>query len=338
MKAIVLREIGSTEVLKLEIVPDPVAGPGEVVIRLEAAALNHRDVWIRKGMYAGIRFPAILGSDGAGQVVGIGDGVPESWVGRSVVIDPGLDWGDDPRVQGPNFRVLGMPDDGTYAELIRVPVANVHDRPEHLSALETAAIPLAGLTAYRALVTRAKLQAGETVLITGIGGGVSGLALQIAKALGATAFVTSRSEAKLLKAKELGADAGVNSSEADWAKKLVGLTGGEGPNVILDSVGGETFSRCLQIVGRGGRIVTYGATTGPVERMELTRVFWKQIDILGSTMGSPTEFAAMLELVSRSRIRPAVDRVFRLGDAGKAQDTMEQAGQFGKIVLEIAGS
>lgn len=335
MKAIVLRAVGGPEALRIEEVADPSPGPGEVVVRLKAAALNHRDVWIRKGLYGGITFPAILGSDGAGDVASVGPGVDPTLVGRSVLIDPGLDWGDDPRVQGAKFRVLGMPDDGTYAQLIKVPAANVLDRPPGLSDAEAAAIPLAGLTAYRALVTRARIQPGETVLVTGIGGGVSAFALQIAKALGARVFVTSGSDHKLELAAKLGADGGVNYKSGDWAKAIVKMTDGEGPHVVIDSVGGDTFAKLLGVVRRGGRIVTYGATTGPVEKYELTRLFWKQVDVLGSTMGTPDEFAVMVGLVARSGLKPAVDRIYPLAEAGEAQRRMEEAGQFGKIVLDV---
>jgi len=334
MQAIVLREVGPSEGLRIETVPDPIPGPGEVVVRLLASALNHRDVWIRKGQYAGITFPAILGSDGCGVVEEIGEGVEPSLVGRRVVIDPGLEWGDDPRSQGPKFRVLGMPDDGTYAEKIRIPAGNVHDAPANLSDYEAAAIPLAALTAYRALVTRARLALGETVLITGIGGGVSAFGLQIAKALGARVIVASRHDAKLAAAAALGADAGVNVTDPNWPKLAVKLTGGEGPDVVLDSVGGETFAKALAAVRRGGRIVTYGATSGPVEKFELTRLFWKQVDILGSTMGTPSEFAAMLAMVRQGAIQPTVARVFALSEASAAHRYLEESNQFGKVVLD----
>lgn len=336
MKAIILREIGTCEALRLEDVADPVAGRGEVVVKLKAAALNHRDVWIRKGQYAGIRLPTILGSDGCGTVLHVGDGISTALIGQSVVLNPGLDWGDNPRIPGPKFRVLGMPDDGTYAEMIRIPASSVAARPNHLSALEAASLPLAGLTAYRALVTRAGLKSGETVLITGIGGGVSAIALQLAKAIGSRVVVTSRSEEKLALAKTLGADEVLHVGTDDWSKQAIRLCGEDGPDVILDSVGGETFSRALGIVRRGGRIVTYGATTGPAERLEITRLFWKQVDILGSTMGNDEEFGAMLRLVDKHKIRPPVSKVYPLAEAANAQRFMEQSEQFGKIVLEIA--
>jgi NADPH:quinone reductase-like Zn-dependent oxidoreductase len=335
MRAVVLRDLGEADQLKIEEVPDPVAGPGEVVVRLEAAALNHRDVWIRRGMYAGIKLPIILGSDGAGKVETVGAGVDAALVGKAVVINPSLDWGPDDRAQGPQYRILGLPDDGTYAQRVKVPAANVAARPEGLSAEEAAAIPLAGLTAFRALVTRAQVQAGETVLVTGIGGGVSTFALQIAKQRGARVFVTSGSDDKLARAKALGAEGGVNYKAADWPKQIVALGGGQGPDVVIDSVGGETFGKAIEIVRPGGRIVTYGATTGPAEKLEIRRVFWKQISILGTSMGTASEFPQMLALFGPGGLKPVVDRAFPLADASGAHRRMEEAGQFGKIVLRI---
>jgi NADPH:quinone reductase-like Zn-dependent oxidoreductase len=236
-------------------------------------------------------------------------------------------------VQGPNFRILGLPDDGTYAERIKVPAAQLYPRPAHLSAEEAAAIPLAALTAYRALAGRARVREGETVLVTGIGGGVSTFALQIAKALGARVVVTSGSDEKLARARDLGADGGANYRTQDWGKEVVALCGGEGPDVVIDSVGGETFVKAIEVVKPGGRIVTYGATTGAAEKVEIRRIFWKQVNILGSTMGTPEEFFEMLELYSGHALKPVIDRVFPLAEAADAHRRMEEAGQFGKIVL-----
>ncbi len=334
MQAIVLRDLGGPEHLRLETAPDPRPGPGEVVVRLHAAALNHRDVWIRKGLYAGIKLPVILGSDGAGTVEAVGPGADAALAGREVVINPGLDWGDDPRAQGPSFRILGLPDDGTYAQMVKVPVANVHPKPAGWSWEEAAALPLAGLTAYRAVVTRAQVGSGDTVLITGIGGGVSQFALQIALARGARVFVTSGSDAKLARARQLGAAGGANYRTADWVKEIAQLTGG-GPDAVIDSVGGETFGKAVEVVKPGGRVVTYGATTGPVPQMEVRRVFWKQVNLLGSTMGTPQEFAAMLELYATGTARPVVDRVFPLAEAADAHRRMDEAEQVGKIVLRV---
>jgi zinc-binding alcohol dehydrogenase/oxidoreductase len=336
MRAVVLREPGSADRLKIEDVPDPTPGAGEVIVRLKAAALNHRDVWIRSGTGAyagGFAKPVILGSDGAGEVTAVGRGLDRGLIGRAVVINPSLDWGEGEEAPGPSFRILGLPDDGTYAEAIRIPAANVFTKPARLSFDEAAAIPLAALTAYRAVVSRARVRAGETVLVTGIGGGVSTFALQISAARGARVLVTSGSDAKLARARELGAAGGANYRTQDWGKEILALTGGRGPDVVIDSVGGETFARAVDLLRPGGRIATYGATTGPVPQMVLRSIFWRQISVLGTTMGSPAEFADMLALYVRDGLRPVVDRVFPLADAAAAHRRMEEAGQFGKIVL-----
>lgn len=333
MKAVVLRELGGPENLLYEDVPDPQPGTGEVVVKLKNAALNHRDVWIRKGLYAGIKLPIILGSDGAGVVATVGDGVDKSLVGSAVIINPGLCWGADERVQSSDFRILGLPDDGTYAEYVKVPAEYIHAKPENLSFAEAAAIPLAGLTAYRAVVTRARVQAGETVLVTGIGGGVATFALQIARHLGARVFVTSGSDAKIERAKELGAAGGVNYKSPDWAKELVALNDGQGPDVVVDSAGGESLEKAVEIVKPAGRIVFFGATTGLAKKLDLRRIFWKQLNILGSTMGSPAEFAAMVRLYGAGGLRPAVDKIFPLAEAPASHTRMEEAEQFGKIIL-----
>jgi len=315
-------------------VQDPLPGENEVVVRLKAAALNHRDVFIRQGLYAGIKLPVILGSDGAGEVCEAGAGVDPSLIGKQVVIFPCFDWGSDPRAQSGKFRIAGMPDDGTYAQLIRVPVANVAPKPKALTFEQAAALPLAGLTAYRAVVTRANVQAGEKVLVTGIGGGVAAFALQIAAVRGAQVFVTSGSDEKLARARELGATGGVNYHSADWGKEIVALTGG-GPDVVVDSVGGETFNKAIEILKPGGRLVTYGATTGAASKMEIRRIFWKQLSLFGSTMGTSEEFGAMLKLYETG-LSPVVDKVFDLAEAAEAHRRMEEGGQFGKIVLRIA--
>jgi len=334
MRACVLTATGDTDNLKLEQRPDLHAGPGEAVVRINAAALNHRDVWIRKGQYAGIKVPIVLGSDGAGMVSEIGDGVDASWVGRDVVIDPSLGWGADDRAQGPAFNILGLPHDGTYADMVTVPAANLHPKPQHLSWEEAAALPLASVTAYRAVVTRARVQPGEVVLVTGIGGGVATTALLIAKQLGARVYVTSGSDAKIQKAEALGASGGVNHRKDDWPKTLIALIGTR-PDVVIDSAGGETFNKALDVLKPGGRLASYGATTGAVHNLEVRRIFWKQLSILGSTMGTPDDFAAMLELYETTKLRPVIDRVFPLEQAGDAHIRMEAGDQFGKIILKM---
>lgn len=332
MKAIVLREKGGPEALRLEDVPDPQPGTGEALVRVRAAALNHRDAWIRKGMYAGIRYPIILGSDGAGEVVAVGPDVDDSFVGWHVVINPAMGWGDDPRVQGRDFRILGLPDHGTYAEYVKVPASNLHALPSGMSFEEAAAIPLAGLTAYRATVTRANVQPDETVLVTGAGGGVAAFVVQMARYSGARVFVTSGSEAKIARAVELGAEGGVNYHDPDWVSRLRDMTEG-GPDVIIDSTGGPVFDQLLDLAKPGGRLAIYGSTLGHVPQLQLRRIFWKQLSVLGATMGTDGEFVEMLKWFETQAISPVIDKVFPLAEAAEAHRRMDEAGQFGKIVL-----
>jgi len=338
VRAIVQRATGGPEVLRLEEVEDPVPGPGQVVVRLRAAALNRRDVYIRTGRYAGITLPLIPGSDGAGEVHAVGEGVTGVTVGQAVVIDPSLEWGDDPTRQGPKWRILGLPENGTYAQLVRVPAANVYPKPSSLSWEEAAAIPLAGLTAYRAIVTRGQVRPGEIVLITGAGGGVSTFVLSMAHHLGAHTMVISGSDEKLARAAALGAAAGFNYKTTDWVEAVRAASDGRGPDVVIDSVGGAQFNQVLDVVRPGGRVVSYGSTLGAVPDMVLRRIFWKHLDVRGSTMGTPADFAAMLRLFDEGQLRPAIDRVYPLAEAGAAQARLEEAAQFGKIVLATPGA
>ena len=333
MNAVVLRELGGPDRLVLDTMPDPQPGPGDAVVRLRAAALNHRDAWIRQGLYAGIRLPIILGSDGAGEVVAAGRDVAAWRPGQEVVINPSLDWGTSDRVQGPAYRILGLPDHGTYAELVKVPAENLFAKPASMPWHAAAALPLAGLTAYRALVTRARVEPGDTVLVTGLGGGVATFALLIARHLGARVLVTSGSDAKLERARALGAAGGVNYRTDGWGKALLELCDG-GPDVIIDSAGKDVFPTLIEIIKPGGRLVTFGATTGSPSAVEVRRIFWKQISILGSTMGSPSEFAAMLALFAGGP-SPVIDQVLPLAAAADAHRRMDSADQFGKLVLSI---
>ncbi len=334
MQAVVVHGVGDPASIRVEEVADAVAEPGEVVVRLRAAALNHRDVYICRGQYAGLRYPTVLGADGAGTVAAAGAGVTHVRVGDAVIINPCLDWGDDQRVAAPTFRILGMPDNGTFAQLVTVPAANVLPMPAGLSIEEAAAIPLAGLTAYRALVSRGALQPGERVLIIGIGGGVATLALVLARGLGARVFVTSGGDAKLERAAGLGAERGFNYRTSDWVAAIRQATDG-GPDLIIDGVGGATFEQALDVARPGGRLVSYGATTGNAPHLTVRRIFWKQLSVLGTTMGSSADFAAMLALFEGGHVRPVIDRAYPLAEAGAALARLERAEQFGKIVLRI---
>jgi NADPH:quinone reductase-like Zn-dependent oxidoreductase len=334
MKAILLDRTGGPEVLRRADVPDPSPGKGEVVVRLRAAALNHRDVWIRKGRYPKLRFPIVLGSDGAGDVIDAGLGVPASLIGKAVVIDPAFQWGDNPRAQGDAFHILGQQMPGTYAERIVVPATHVHEKPAHLSYSEAAALPLAFVTAYRALATRAAVQPRERVLITGIGGGVATSALVLASALGAEVFVTSGSDEKIARAMSHGAAGGVNHHDPEWPK-IFATRFGRRPDVVVDGAGGETFDRALDILTPGGRLVSYGATLGAAPQVEVRRIFWKQLSVLGSTMGTRDDFAAMIACCVSRALTPIVDVVLPLSNAAEAHQRMETGAQFGKIVLDV---
>ncbi len=331
MKALVLNEI--KQPLNLEERPPLEAGPGEVVVRLNAAALNRRDFWITRGMYPGIVTPIVPGSDGAGVVNRVGDGVDDSWLGQEVLINPGLDWGTNEAAQSDAFTILGLPRNGTFGTEVAVPVGQLHAKPESFSWEEAAALPLAGLTAYRALFSQGGLKAGENVLITGIGGGVATFALQFAVAAGANVWVTSSSGGKRERAIELGAKGGFDYLEDDWGKACLKSAGA--PNLIIDSAGGPGYATLLDIAAPGGRIVNYGATAGPPEKLDLFKVFWKQLRLLGSTMGSPADFAAMLNFVAEHSLKPVVDDVVPLTEGPEAVERMKNSPQFGKIVLRI---
>jgi zinc-binding alcohol dehydrogenase/oxidoreductase len=315
VKAIRIHTDGGPEVLRYEDAPDPSPANGEVLVRLRAAALNHIDLWIRKGQPS-VPKPFILGSDGAGERVDTGE---------RVVINPGLKDG---------AHVLGEHRDGTDAELIALPEEYVHPIPDGMSFEEAAAFPLTFETAYRMLVTKAGLQPGEWVLAWGIGGGVPLASLAIAKALGARVVATSSSDAKLERARELGADAVVNHANGDVAAAIKEATEG-GADVVVEHVGEATWKSSLAVAKPSGRIVVCGATSGPNPPAQLHRVWWKQLTIYGSTMGTRDDFAGVLELVASGRARPVIDEVFPLEEARAAHERMERAEQFGKIVLRI---
>lgn len=333
MKAVVLRELGGPNKLQIEDVNVPKPKENEVLIRVKYAALNRRDVFITYGLYPGMTLPVILGSDGAGVVEEIGENVTNVKVGDEVLINPSLYWGNHRAYHSPEHRILGMPSDGTFAEFVVVPEENVHKKPKHLSFEEAAALPLAGVTAFRAVMYRGNLQKGETVLIPGIGSGVALLALQIAVKHGADVIVTSSSDEKLAKAIQLGAKGGVNYKSSDWVKQLKSMMGGA--DLIIDGVGGENFVHMIQLAKPGGRIVNFGATSGPVKELVLPRIFFKHLDIRGTTMGSPEDFIDMLEFFTKHKIVPYIDRCYPLEEIAIAQQYMEKGENFGKITIRI---
>uniref|UniRef100_UPI00404720EA quinone oxidoreductase family protein n=1 Tax=Algoriphagus sp. TaxID=1872435 RepID=UPI00404720EA len=330
MKGIVLQRNSPSKIQLLEL-PQPVCGPGEVLIRIKAAALNHRDEWCRKGLYPNLKDGVILGSDGAGIVVEVGAGVDPSLIGEEVLINPAKNWGINEKAQSKEFEILGMPSQGTLAEFITVPADRIHPKPNQLSWEEAAALPLAGLTAYRALVVKGQVQAGDQVLVTGIGGGVAQFVAQFALALGAKVFVSSSAPEKISQAIAQGASAGFNYTDANWSTQALQQTGGI--DLVIDGAAGDTLTHLMDVCNPGARLVFYGATRGNPGKLEARKLFWNQLQLIGTTMGSDANFLQMLQLVKKHQLKPILDQVFPLEQAVEAFDRMKEGRQFGKIVL-----
>lgn len=316
MKSLSLLEVGKS--VEYTDAPDPQQRENASIIELKASALNHRDVWITKGMYPGIKTPIILGSDGVGKLNE-----------KDVIINPGLYWGSNEAVQSDSFQVLGLPQDGTFAQYLSIDDGNIYEKPKHLSIEEAAALPLAGVTAYRVLFSRCKLKQSDRVLVTGAGGGVALMAIQFALAHGCEVHVTSGHEHKIEKAEQLGVSKGYNYKDDEWYKKVDGHF-----DVIIDSAGGASFQYLIKLCKPGARIGFYGASLGKYTNLNPQLMFWRQISLLGSTMGSDLDFKSMLDFVEKHKIKPVVDRVFSLEDGAEAFAHMDAGKQFGKIVLQ----
>jgi NADPH:quinone reductase-like Zn-dependent oxidoreductase len=348
MKALVLRGHGGVSQLAIADVPSPtIRRAGDVLVRLKAAALNHLDLWTVRGLPGlTLEFPHILGGDGAGVVEAVGADVTRLKPGDAVMLNPGVAcYRCDTCLAGehslcPEYRLLGEHLNGTLAEYIVVPEQNAlpiprRTTPGPVTFAEAAAYSLVTLTAWRMLVTRAKLRPGETVLIWGVGGGVAGAALQIAKLTGAFVIVTSSSDAKLERARELGADVTLNHAAVDVPREVGRLTERRGVDVIVESVGEATWEQSLRMLARQGRLVTCGATTGPTVTVDVRRMFWYQWSLLGSTMGNAAEYRAIVALLGRGALRPVVDAVVPLTDAIGAFERLAGGDHMGKIVVEI---
>ena len=330
MRAVTIESFGATRDLVVRERDPLVAGPGEVVVDIRAAALNRRDVRVITGGWPGCETPLTPGSDGCGVVRSLGPGAGGVAVGDEVVILPSLGWGDDITRHGPEFRILGGPDDGTFAEQVRVPAQNVFPKPARLSVEQTAALPLAGLTVWRALFTRGRLRSGQTVLITGAGAGTSTFAVQLAHAAGARVLVTSSSADKLERARELGAEAGFDYRASGFEHEVVAYTGG-GADLVIDSAG--TWESSLACVRTGGTIVTMGFAGPPRTEIGIPDFYRKQVSLIGTMMGGPVEFRELLAAVDSQSWIPIVDSARPLDEAPAAFDRMLAGEQFGKLVL-----
>ncbi|MDE1192207.1 MAG: zinc-binding dehydrogenase [Arachidicoccus sp.] len=333
MKAAVL--YGINEALTIEDVAIPELADDEVLVKLKAASLNKRDWWIQKGQYAGLKFPIIIGSDGAGVVEATGKNVDENLKGKKAIIYFMKNWGNNERFQSQDAIMLGLPENGCLAEFVKVKADQIFSKPANLSFEETAALPVAGVTAYRALFTKGECKQGDKVLISGVGGGAGSFALQFAVAAEAEVWITSSSDEKISKAVAAGAKGGVNYRMENWDKKLSDEAGYF--DVIIDSALGDGFANLAGLAARGGRIVFFGGTAGNLPPLNGRPIFWKQISILGTTGGSPSDFKNMLAFIEEKNIHPFIDAVFSLDDAEKAIRTMDSsAGKFGKVVLSIS--
>jgi zinc-binding alcohol dehydrogenase/oxidoreductase len=334
MRAARLTLAASEPRFELQELPDPVPEAGEVVVELVAAALNRRDWWLWRAPSTPV--PVTLGSDGAGRVAAVGAGVRVLAPGDEVVIDPALAWGDDEAAAAETFDILGSPAQGTFAERVVVPATNVHPKPAVLTWEEAAAFPLAGLTAWRAVVTCARAAPGRRVLITGGGSGVSTFCLQIAHALGAQVWVTSGSDAKIARCVELGARGGFRYDDPEWPQQVLAATGGAGVHAVVDSFGGDGWAQALGALTRGGVLVNYGDTGGEEATIPVAGLYWQWRSLIGTTMGSPREFRALCEHVAAGAWRPALDSVHALDEIAAAARRLTAPERFGKVVLRIA--
>jgi zinc-binding alcohol dehydrogenase/oxidoreductase len=325
---------GKDHSLEIKEIKKPHPTEKQVLVRLRYAALNHRDARMLREEPGYFPDGIILGSDGSGVVEDVGEEIDDVLIGEEVVINPSLGWGNNPLVQAGSFKILGFPDAGTFSDYLVISRSNVFEKPEHLSFTEAAALPLSALTAYRALFSKARLRPGEKVLVTGIGGGVAIWAMKFALAFKAKAFVTSGSEMKLKKAIEMGASGGFNYNELNWAERASREAGGF--DVIIDSAGGEHFNQLLEAAVPGGRIVLFGKTAGSIQNVSPRTLYWKQLSIFGTTMGTRDEFLSMLDFVHKHQLRPVIDETFSLEQINDAFKRLNEKERFGKIVLQIS--
>lgn len=323
--------VDKNEDLKLLELPDPQATKNEVRVKLKAAALNKRDHWISIGKYPNIKNDVVLGSDGAGVIDQIGDGVSKTWLDKAVIINPNINWGDNLSVQGADYNILGMPTNGTFAEYVVVNIDRIVQMPNHLNFDDAASLPLAGLTAYRACFHHGLLDSSKKVLISGFGGGVAHFAFLFARAIGAEVSITSSRAHNLQIAKELGAKSGFDYLNKDWIQEASIHDGGY--DLIIDSAGGDQFNNLIKILNPGGKIVFYGASNGLPTSLDLYRLFWKQATIQGSTMGNDVEFKEMVKFIELHRITPFISRRYPFAQATNAIEQLGSTESPGKTII-----
>jgi len=330
MKALVLV---ATSKIEWKEVDKPVLAPGKALVKIKAISLNRRDEWIKEGKYPNIRYGGILGSDGAGIVESVADEKDNKWIGQEVVINPNIDWGPDAEVQAKNYTILGMPVNGTFAEYILINVDRLQHKPFHLDFLQTAALPLGGLTAFRALFRRGGLRHGQNVLISGFGGGVAQFAFLFAQAAGANVYVTSGSDEKIARALKMGAKGAYNYKKESTYSELWKTKGGF--DLVIDSAGGDQLNNFIKILKPCGKIVFYGATNGLPAKVDLYRMFWNQLSLLGTTMGNDHEFSEMLDFVSKHQIRPMIDSIRPFSKLADSFADITLPNKVGKIVFQV---
>lgn len=330
MKALIIADNNQLEFIEKEI---PIPKENEVLIKINAVALNHRDQFIREGKYPGINPGTILGSDACGIVLETGEQVDGVWKDKEVLINPNVDWGKNPKVQSPKYHILGTPTDGLFCEYVTINAEKIAEKPGHLSAESGAALPLGGMTAFRALFHHGKCEKDENVLISGVGGGVAQFAFQFALAKGANVYVTSSDEEKRTKSIEMGAKDAFNYKDADWEKEAKEVSGGF--DLVIDSAAGDGINDLIKLMNPAGRIVFYGATQGKPKNLDVHRMFWNQITLQGSTMASDDEFKGMIAYVKKNRIEPIIDSVRPFDEIIEAFDKMKDGKQFGKLVAKF---
>jgi len=340
MKALYFDKHGELDVVKYGDVPDPEPGPGEVLIRVRACALNFLDIWVRRG-WPGLKLemPHWCGADVAGEIAALGENVPGWQVGQRVVVDPGVNLVEDEYTRSgedsvsPGYHILGEHRRGGAAEYLAIPASNLAAIPDNIDYPDAAAPLLVGITAWRMLLRRAGLRAGESVLVVGAGGGVNSIAIQIAKLAGATVYVVASNPEKSARAQQLGADVVLDRSRVDWGKEIFKLTSRRGVDVVVDNVGKATITKSMQAVARGGRIVIVGNTSGPQAEIDIRYIFGKQISIIGSTMGSHQDFHDLLDLLWSGKIKPVIHQVMPLSEGREGYKMMQEGSHFGKILL-----